>query len=93
MTGIYPSSHLYLHPSDATSFTSIEKLQGLANFGSWKRSMEFSLASKKKLGFVTGAYKKDVDPVKAEHLETCNNIVISWILATVSESIKSLLCS
>ncbi|XP_021849185.1 uncharacterized protein [Spinacia oleracea] len=88
MTGIDPSSHLYLHPSDATAFANIEKLQGSTNFRSWKRSMEISLASKRKLGFVTGAYKKDTDPVKAEHWETCNNTVISWIIGTVSDNIK-----
>ncbi|XP_056690464.1 uncharacterized protein [Spinacia oleracea] len=89
MTTIDPTSHLYLHPSDGSHFATIEKLQGSSNYRSWKRSMEIALASKRKLGFVTGAYKKDTDDaVKAEHWETCNSMVISWIIGTVSESIK-----
>lgn len=41
------------------------------------------------LGFVTGGVKKDnEDIVKKEAWEICNNMVISWILGSVSESIK-----
>lgn len=51
--------------------------------------MEIGLASKRKLGFVTGVLKKDdKDAVKSEAWETCNNMIISWILGSVSESIK-----
>lgn len=54
-----------------------------------KRSLEIGLASKRKLGFVTGAVKRDAsDGVKQEAWDTCNNMVISWILRSVSESIK-----
>ncbi|KAL2942946.1 Antiviral helicase SKI2 [Bienertia sinuspersici] len=51
--------------------------------------MEIALASKRNLGFVTGMIVKDKsDPVKQEAWETCNNMVISWILGNVSENIK-----
>ncbi|KAL2900931.1 Retrovirus-related Pol polyprotein from transposon RE1, partial [Bienertia sinuspersici] len=51
--------------------------------------MEIILASKRKLGFVTGAVKKDTsDSKKADQFGTCNSMVIAWILANVSESIK-----
>ncbi|XP_057249216.1 uncharacterized protein LOC130590683 [Beta vulgaris subsp. vulgaris] len=88
-TKIEPGSSLYLHPSEGTHTISVEKLEGPSNYRSWKRSFEISLASKRKLGFVTGGEKKDsTDEVKSEAWETCNNMVISWILTSVSESIK-----
>lgn len=82
-------SPLYLHPSDGNNFMTIEKLQGSSNYRSWKRSMEIALSSKRKLGFVKGTLTKDVtDVVKSEAWDTCNNMIISWILGSVSESIK-----
>lgn len=63
----------------------VEKLQGASNYRPWRRSLEITLASKRKLGFVTGTVKRDErDEVK----DTCNNMVISWILSNVSDSIK-----
>lgn len=51
--------------------------------------MELALAAKRKLGFVTGATVKDKeDASKAEQWDSCNDMVISWIVANVSESIK-----
>ena len=65
VTKIEPTSPLYLHPSDGSSAIVVEKLVGSANFRSWQRSMEISLASKRKLGFVTGLVKIDpTDEVK-----------------------------
>lgn len=88
-TKIETTSPLYLHPSDGNNFLPIEKLQGTTNYRSWRRSMEISLASKRKLGFVTGAVKKETtDAVKSEAWDTCNNMIISWILSSVSDSIK-----
>lgn len=54
-----------------------------------ERSLEIGLASKRKLRFVTGTIIKDpIDLVKQEAWDTCNNMVISWLLNNVSESIK-----
>ncbi|KAL2895982.1 Replication protein E1 [Bienertia sinuspersici] len=72
-------------------FTSlgVEKLQGASDYRAWCRSMEISLAAKRKLGFVTGYVKKDKDDAqKAEQWETYDNMVIAWIHAYVSEQIK-----
>lgn len=89
MTTIEATSPLYLHPSDENNFMVIDKLQGSRNYRSWKRSMEIALASKRKLGFVTGLVKKDAnDAVKKEAWETCNSMIISWVLGSVSEPIK-----
>ncbi|XP_010683873.1 uncharacterized protein LOC104898483 [Beta vulgaris subsp. vulgaris] len=89
MTTIEVTSPLYLHPSDGTNFIIAEKLQGSANYRPWRRSMEIALAAKRKLGFVTGVVKRESrDTVKAEAWDTCNNMIISWILNSVSYSIK-----
>ncbi|KNA05629.1 hypothetical protein SOVF_188530, partial [Spinacia oleracea] len=89
MTTIETTSPLYLHPSDGSTSVVVEKLQGASNYRSWKRSFEISLAAKRKLGFLTGLVKRDPsDAVKQEHWDTCNNMVISWIIGNVTESIK-----
>ncbi|KAL2898914.1 Retrovirus-related Pol polyprotein from transposon TNT 1-94 [Bienertia sinuspersici] len=87
-TKIDINNPLYLHPSEGSNSINVEKLEGISNYRSWKRSLEICLASKRKLGFVTGLVKKDSkDAVKAEAWETCNNMEISWILASVSDPI------
>ncbi|KAL2929544.1 Cytochrome P450 2C13 male-specific [Bienertia sinuspersici] len=86
---IEPGSPLYLHPSDGTNSVSVEKLLGFSNHRPWKRSFEITLASKRKLGFVTGVVERDAnDKVKEDAKDTCNSMVISWILANVSDGIK-----
>ncbi|XP_048502343.1 uncharacterized protein LOC125498304 [Beta vulgaris subsp. vulgaris] len=46
--------------------------------------MEIGLASKRKLGFVTGVVRRDEkDAVKGEAWDTCNNMIISWILGSI----------
>lgn len=88
-TVIEQTNPLYLHPSDGCNSINIEKLQGPSNYRSWKRSLEISLASKRKLGFVTGVVKRDAsNSVKQDAWDTCNSMVISWIIGSVSEPIK-----
>ena len=55
--------------------------------------MEIALSTKRKIGFVQGTIPKpEGDPAKLEQWEACNNLVISWIMKSVSESIsKSIL--
>ncbi|KAL2896215.1 Retrovirus-related Pol polyprotein from transposon TNT 1-94 [Bienertia sinuspersici] len=86
--GIDFTSPLYLHPSEGKLVIS-EKLQGISNYRTWRRSMEIALASKRKLGFVTGQVKRDRDDQRKQELwDTCNNTVLSWLHASVSDSIK-----
>ncbi|GKD74326.1 cysteine-rich receptor-like protein kinase 8 [Tanacetum coccineum] len=49
--------------------------------------MEIGLSTKRKLGFVRGTVIRMNDPVQAELWDTCNNVVISWIMNSVSDSI------
>ena len=55
--------------------------------------MEIALSEKRKLGFIKGTNPKPIgDPMKLEQWEACSNLVISWIINSVSESIgKSIL--
>ena len=54
--------------------------------------MEIILASKRKLGFVTRAVARDTtDAEKGEQWDTCNHMVISWIMASVNFIKRSIL--
>ncbi|GJV02811.1 retrovirus-related pol polyprotein from transposon TNT 1-94 [Tanacetum coccineum] len=99
------SNPLYVHPSDGPGSLPIqEKLVGAQNYRSWRRSMEIGLSTKRQLGFVKGTIPKPVvmtvtpentvsraaNTVKIEMWETCNNLVLSWIMSYVCESIAKI---
>ena len=53
--------------------------------------MEIALASKRKLGLVTGALKRDPEDAELqERWDTCNFMVIAWLTASMSPSVKEL---
>ncbi|GJV48687.1 cysteamine dioxygenase [Tanacetum coccineum] len=71
---------------------------GAQNYRSWRRSIEIGLSTKRKLGFVKGTVARPhivpvppttptMNAVNLELWETCNNMVISWIMSSVSNSI------
>ena len=65
-----------------------EKLIGAQNYRSWRRSVEIALSTKRKLGFIRGTVPRSMDDVNLqEQWDTCNNLVISWLMNSVSESI------
>jgi len=82
---------LYIGPSDASGAVLIPiKLTGSENYGIWSRSIRIALLGKRKYGFVTGACSRTLYPdALHEQWETCNAIVLSWLMSTVSEELLS----
>ncbi|KAL2902329.1 Mediator of RNA polymerase II transcription subunit 17, partial [Bienertia sinuspersici] len=83
-------SPLYLHPSDGPHTGTIqEKLAGPSNYRAWRRDMEIVLASKRKLGFVTGLVQRDPeDAEKQDQWDTCNSMVIAWMTGSMTSHVK-----
>lgn len=80
---------LFLHPSDDPLSVIVTKLQGAGDYRSWKRSIEIQLSSKRKLGFVKGTVTRSTtDETQEQQWDTCNDLVISWLHANVSDTIK-----
>lgn len=86
-----PTSIYYIHPSDASSVQLVSFKFNGAGYTSWKRSMLLTLSAKNKVGFVNGTYTKPIDEFSAEYKawERCNDLVCSWILFNLDESIAS----
>ncbi|GJV14935.1 retrovirus-related pol polyprotein from transposon TNT 1-94 [Tanacetum coccineum] len=58
------------------------------NYRAWRRAIEIGLSTKRKLGFIKGTVVRSATDVNlAELWDTCNNMVICWIMGSVSESI------
>ncbi|PWA87418.1 hypothetical protein CTI12_AA035740 [Artemisia annua] len=52
-------------------------------------SIEIALSTKRKLGFIKGIVLRSLDdPMLQEQWDTCNNMVISWFMISVSEPIS-----
>lgn len=80
---------LFLHPSDGPLTVSIPKLQGAADYRTWKRTFEIQLSAKRKLGFVNGTVlRSSDDETNGVQWDTCNNLVIAWIHNSVSDAIR-----
>lgn len=84
-------THLYVHLSDTPgSILVLVQLTGSENYGPWCRSMRISLQAKRKLVFVTGTCTKDQFKKELhENWKTCNAIVLSWIMNSVSKDLLS----
>ncbi|XP_074323954.1 uncharacterized protein LOC141660872 [Apium graveolens] len=83
-------SPLFLHPSDGPLSISVTKLQGAADYRTWRRTFEIQLSAKRKYGFLDGSVIRNAtDAIEASQWDTCNNMVISWIHNNISDSIKS----
>lgn len=84
-----PTSVFYIHPSDANTSQLVSVKFNGAGFSNWKRSMLLSLSAKNKLGFVDGSVVKPVaTSVEFKAWERCNDLVCSWLLNNLDESIS-----
>ncbi|XP_070047124.1 uncharacterized protein [Nicotiana tomentosiformis] len=82
---------LFLQPSDTLGLVLIPiQLIGSENYGLWSRSMRLTLKAKRKLGFIIGDCKKEsFKDALHEEWKTCNAIVHSWIMNSVSKDLIS----
>ncbi|KAL3327995.1 hypothetical protein AABB24_035585 [Solanum stoloniferum] len=80
---------LFIGPSDTSGSVIISvKLTGSDNYGIWNKSMRIALLGKRKYGFVTGVCSKDTYKEEwQEQQETCNAIVLSWLMNTVADEL------
>nr|KYP56634.1 hypothetical protein KK1_002878 [Cajanus cajan] len=85
-----PSSPYYLHPSESPATVLVSPPLIPSNYHSWAREMKRALISKNKFRFVDGTIEPPLDRFDPsfEAFERCNNIVQSWILNSLSPSIK-----
>ena len=86
-----PNHPLYLHPNDHPGLILIsKKLTGSDNYSTWKRSMMIALNAKNKLSIVNGDYQEPVSTSSLKALwDRTNDMVISWILNTISDQISN----
>ena len=84
-----PHHPLYFHPNDHPGMLLIaKKLTGSDNYGSFKRSILIALSAKNKLKLLTGEYEEpSIDSDLKIYWDRANDMLISWILNTVSEEI------
>ncbi|GAB4856619.1 hypothetical protein Ancab_040496 [Ancistrocladus abbreviatus] len=80
--------HLHLHHSDSPSIQLVSKTLDGDNYAHWSRAVTVALSAKKKLGFVLGTCKRPEDDLVLQDLwDTCNDMVISWLLNAVKPEI------
>lgn len=83
------SSPLYLHPSDHPGMVLVSQSFDGHGFEAWKRSITIALSAKNKLVFVKGELDRPANPVLAALWNRCNDMIISWILNSLSREISS----
>ncbi|XP_075106864.1 uncharacterized protein LOC142179874 [Nicotiana tabacum] len=87
-----PYTHpLYLGPSDTPGVILIHvKLTGSESYSLWSRTIKIALLGKRKLGLVTGTCTKETFTAELnEQWETCNAIVLSWLMNIISTELLS----
>ncbi|XP_073132877.1 uncharacterized protein [Henckelia pumila] len=86
-----PSSQYFLHHSDNPGLVLVSQPLTSENYASWSRAMKIALSVKNKLGFVDGSISKpsENDPNLLNAWIRNNNIVVSWLLNSVSKDIAA----
>ena len=90
--GIDNTAHpLFLLNNDQPGMILIsKKLIGSENYSSWKRSIQIALSAKNKLVIVTGEFPPpSVTSSLYAHWRRVNDMIITWILNTVSDDISN----
>ncbi|KAL5560835.1 hypothetical protein UlMin_037046 [Ulmus minor] len=84
------SNPYFLHHSDSPGLVLVPQPLIGENYASWSRAMLIALSVKNKLGFIDGSIPKpaSTDPNLSSWIRN-NNIVISWILNSISKEISA----
>lgn len=83
------TSVYYIHPSDANTTQLVSVKFNGTGYSNRKRSIMLSLSAKNKLGFVDGSvHKPDVTSGDYKVWERCNDLVCSWLLCNIDDSIS-----
>lgn len=81
----------FLHHSDSPGTVLVLQILTGENYGAWSRAMTIALFVKNKIDFIEGTIPQplatDVDRFKSWNRS--NNIVISWILNSISKEITA----
>ncbi|CAM8951012.1 unnamed protein product [Rhodiola kirilowii] len=64
-----------------------QALTGAENYIPWRKLTEVAFAAKTKLGFVKGHFPKPTDPYQLARWDKCNDVVLTWILNSVSKEL------
>ena len=86
-----PDDPLSLQPNDISSITIINfKLTGTIDYQTWATATERALTIRNKTGFINGKIVRPTDSEnKVVKWDRANAVVISWLLASMTESISS----
>ncbi|KAL5573861.1 hypothetical protein UlMin_023458 [Ulmus minor] len=84
------SKPYFLHHSDSPGLVLVSQPLIGENYASWSRAMLIALSVKSKLGFIDGSIPKPAGTYpNLKSWSRNNNIVISWILNSVSKEISA----
>jgi hypothetical protein len=85
------SNPFFLHHGNSPGAMIVSKPLNGENYNSWKRAMMMALSAKNKLSFVNGTLPKPSNLYDSQGLAwtRCNNMVLSWLLNSVSTEIAN----
>ncbi|KAG4989520.1 hypothetical protein JHK82_031844 [Glycine max] len=85
-------SSYYMHPSESPTTTLVSPQLDPKNYSSWSKSMLITLTAKNKVKFVNGSISK-LAATRAlfSAWKICNNMVVSWLVHSVSTSIRQII--
>ena len=86
-----PLSPYFLHHSNGPGTVLVSQVLTGENYASWSRAMTIALSVNNKLGFVDGSIRRptSTDLSLLNSWTRNNNVVISWILNSVSKEISA----
>nr|GMD23928.1 Retrovirus-related Pol polyprotein from transposon TNT 1-94 [Ipomoea batatas] len=81
-------SPYYLHANESPTLQLVSSLLDSSNYHEWARAMKVASSSKNKFGFINGLIKMpSIDDPKFFFWELCNNMVVSWLVRSLSPTI------